>query len=90
MEDRARLNVYWNVASQLTASVRRKGRYINELRRRGGPKNAESFRFLERMRLKDMEKVTRLLLMLKETEMKMKEKGCFVSQLKDGVVQGCL
>ncbi|GJX54836.1 hypothetical protein Tco_0283205 [Tanacetum coccineum] len=86
MEDRARLNVYWNVASQLTASVRRKGRYINELRRRGGPENAESFRFLERMRLKDMEKVTRLLLMLKETEMKMKEKGCFVSQLKDGVV----
>nr|GEY46284.1 ribonuclease H-like domain, reverse transcriptase, RNA-dependent DNA polymerase [Tanacetum cinerariifolium] len=85
-EDRARLNVHWNVASQLTRSVRRKGRYINELRRRGGPENAESFGFLERMRLEDMEKGTRLLLMLKETEMKMKEEGCFVSQLKDGEV----
>ncbi|GKD85635.1 hypothetical protein Tco_1356789 [Tanacetum coccineum] len=85
MEDRARLDVYWNLASQLTESVRRKSEYIDELKGRRSGENADNLRFLERMRLEDMEKGTRCLLMLKETEMKMKEKGIFVSKLKDNV-----
>nr|GEZ83928.1 hypothetical protein [Tanacetum cinerariifolium] len=85
MEDRVRLDVYWNLASQLTESVRRKSKYINELKGRRGSENADNLRFMKRMRLEDMKKGTHCLLMLKETEMRMKEKGIFVSKLKDNV-----
>nr|GFD12606.1 hypothetical protein [Tanacetum cinerariifolium] len=86
IEDRARLDGYWRMASQLTKSVRRKSGYINELKVCGGRENAENLRFMEHMQLEDMDKGTRLLLMLKETEIKIKEKACFVSKLKDDVV----
>ncbi|GKE74504.1 hypothetical protein Tco_1536545, partial [Tanacetum coccineum] len=55
MEDYARLDVYWNLASQLTESVRRKSEYIDELKCRRGGENADNLRFLECVRLEDME-----------------------------------
>ncbi|GJX74003.1 hypothetical protein Tco_0312598 [Tanacetum coccineum] len=45
----------------------------------------EDLKFMERMHLEDMEKGTHLLLMMKETEMKIGEKIAYVSSLGDDV-----
>ncbi|GJT45803.1 hypothetical protein Tco_0954518 [Tanacetum coccineum] len=69
MEDALRVEDYKRMSRQLRESVRRKCGYIRALK--VGPISvvaSERLKFLERMRLEDMEKGTRLLLMMKETE----------------------
>nr|GEW73278.1 hypothetical protein [Tanacetum cinerariifolium] len=82
MEDALRVEDYRRMSRQLKESIRRKCGYIGALK--AGPRNVvsnERLRFLERMRLEDMEKGTRLLLMKKETEMKIDEKIALLNRL---------
>ncbi|GJS34593.1 hypothetical protein Tco_0532975 [Tanacetum coccineum] len=89
MEDALRVEDYKRMASQLENSVRRKCGYIAALKSRSdGEGSVEDLKFLERMRLEDLEKGTRLLLMMKETEMKIGEKITYVGSL--GNDAGCL
>ncbi|GKA12948.1 hypothetical protein Tco_0692494 [Tanacetum coccineum] len=67
--DALRVEDYKRMSRQLRESVRRKCGYIRALK--VGPISvvaSERLKFLERMRLEDMEKGIRLLLMMKETE----------------------
>ncbi|GJT86897.1 hypothetical protein Tco_1068614 [Tanacetum coccineum] len=71
----------------LKESVRRRNGYIGALKAilRDGD-SIENLKFMERMRLEDMEKGTRFLLMMKETNLKIHEKFDFVSLLGDDVI----
>ncbi|GJT24055.1 hypothetical protein Tco_0893992 [Tanacetum coccineum] len=87
MEVALRVEDYKRMARQLKESVRRKCGYIGALK--DGPRDVDSnerLKFMERIWLEDMEKGTRLLLMMKETEMKIGEKIDFVTSLGDNVV----
>ncbi|GKC56442.1 hypothetical protein Tco_1084040 [Tanacetum coccineum] len=87
MEDALRVEDYKRMASQLENSVRRKCRYIAALKSRSdGEGSVEDLKFLERIRLEDLEKGTRLLLMMKETEMKIGEKITYVGSLGNNAV----
>ncbi|GJY61565.1 hypothetical protein Tco_0462222 [Tanacetum coccineum] len=89
MEDALRVEDYKMMASQLENSVRRKCGYIAALKSHSdGEGSVEDLKFLERMRLEDLEKGTRLLLMMKETKMKIWEKITYVGSL--GNDAGCL
>ncbi|GKE22623.1 hypothetical protein Tco_1434135 [Tanacetum coccineum] len=71
----------------LENSVRRKCGYIAALKSRSHREGSvEDLKFLERMRLEDLEKGTRLLLMMKETEMKIGEKITYVGSLGNDAV----
>ncbi|GKG49830.1 hypothetical protein Tco_0518604, partial [Tanacetum coccineum] len=48
---------------------------------------AATIRFWERMQLKDVEKGTRALLMMKETKVKIGEKASYILNLRRGVVE---
>nr|GEW69582.1 hypothetical protein [Tanacetum cinerariifolium] len=75
------------MARQLKDSVRRRSGYIGAFKALpSGVDSSDRLKFLERMCLQDMEKGTRLLLMMKETEMKIGEKIVFVTALENDVV----
>nr|GEW00877.1 hypothetical protein [Tanacetum cinerariifolium] len=60
--------VVQEVVSELMEAVRRRRAYIGKIKAIGICEDGvESVRFLELLQLKDMEKCTRLLLMMKET-----------------------
>ncbi|GKA36533.1 hypothetical protein Tco_0723024 [Tanacetum coccineum] len=86
MEDALRVEDFKRMAHQLKNNVRRRSGYIGALKARSsGVGSNEDLKFMERMRLEDMEKGTHLLLMMKETEMKIGEKIAYVSSLGDDV-----
>ncbi|GKE94158.1 hypothetical protein Tco_1579013, partial [Tanacetum coccineum] len=69
-------------------ALRRRKEYIEELKSLGDSEDVvESVMFLERMQLNDMEKCTRSLLMMKDTEVKMREKARFFLRLRGDVVE---
>ncbi|GKD74401.1 hypothetical protein Tco_1332683 [Tanacetum coccineum] len=79
MKDALRVKDYKRMACQLKESVRRRSGYIGALKARSsGVDSVENLKFMKCMRLEDMEKGTCLLLMMKETEMKIDEKISFV------------
>ncbi|GKC74605.1 hypothetical protein Tco_1120488, partial [Tanacetum coccineum] len=82
IEDALRVEDYKRMSCQLKESARRRNEYISALKAcPSGGNSVENLRFMERMRLEDLEKGTRLLLMMKETKMKIAEKIAFVSTL---------
>ncbi|GJR60296.1 hypothetical protein Tco_1502458 [Tanacetum coccineum] len=75
-EDLARLRVYRSLANGLRVAVRRRRQHITRLEALGNCEDAaRTVRFWERMQLDDVEKGTRALLMMKETETKIGEKA---------------
>ncbi|GJT36138.1 hypothetical protein Tco_0926557 [Tanacetum coccineum] len=85
--DALRVEDYKRMVSQLKESARRRNEYIGALKARvSGGDSVENLKFMERIRLEDVEKGTRLLLMMKETELKISEKIAFVSTLAVDVV----
>ncbi|GKA44188.1 hypothetical protein Tco_0736912 [Tanacetum coccineum] len=79
------------MASQLENSVRRKCGYIVALKSRSdGEGLVEDLKFLERICLEDLEKGTRLLLMMKETKMKIGEKITYVGSLGNDAMSSSL
>ncbi|GKC40824.1 hypothetical protein Tco_1053208 [Tanacetum coccineum] len=88
MEDALRVEDFKRMAHQLKNNVRRRSGYIGALKAHSsGVGSNEDLKFMERMRLEDMEKGTHLLLMMKETEMKIGEKIAYVSSLGDDVAE---
>ncbi|GJZ19661.1 hypothetical protein Tco_0556251 [Tanacetum coccineum] len=87
IEDALKAEDYKRMARQLKDSVKKRCGYIGALKaRHSGADSNENLKFMEWIRLEDMEKGTRLLLMMKETEMKIGEKIAFVTSLEDNVV----
>nr|GEZ56860.1 hypothetical protein [Tanacetum cinerariifolium] len=75
-EDLARLRVYRSLANGLMVAVRRRRHRIAGLEALGNCEDAaRTVRFWEQMQLDDVEKGTRALLMMKETEAKIGEKA---------------
>ncbi|GJZ13757.1 hypothetical protein Tco_0548987 [Tanacetum coccineum] len=90
MKDALRVKDYKRMARQLKESVRRRSGYIGALKARSsGVDSVENLKFMKCMRLEDMEKGTCLLLMMKETEIKIDEKISFVMSLEDDVIIFC-
>ncbi|GJZ65560.1 hypothetical protein Tco_0622256 [Tanacetum coccineum] len=87
-KDVARVRGYRAMACGLKVALRRRKEYIEELKSLGDSEDVvESVMFLERMQLNDMEKCTRSLLMMKDTEVKMREKARFFLRLRGDVVE---
>nr|GEV25546.1 hypothetical protein [Tanacetum cinerariifolium] len=75
-EDIARVRVYRAIANGLRITVRRRRECICRLEALGNCQDAiDTIRFWERMQLDDVEKGTRALLMMRETESKIREKA---------------
>nr|GEW51704.1 ARID DNA-binding domain-containing protein [Tanacetum cinerariifolium] len=87
MKDTLRVEDYKRMVRQLKESVRRRNGYIGALKARASDGDSiGNLKFLERVRLEDVEKGTRLLLIMKETQLKISEKSAFVSTLAIDVV----
>nr|GEU33504.1 hypothetical protein [Tanacetum cinerariifolium] len=85
-EDFARVREYRAMALGLKVTVRRRRERIRKLKELVNCQSAtETVRFWERMQLEDMEKGTRSLLMMKETEVKMREKIGYILSLGEDV-----
>ncbi|GJV45252.1 1-aminocyclopropane-1-carboxylate oxidase homolog 1-like protein [Tanacetum coccineum] len=88
VEDLGRLREYRSVARGLKAVVRRRRERIRRLELlRNCQDVAATIRFWERMQLEGVEKGTRALLMMKETEVKIGEKARFILNLRRRVVE---
>ncbi|GJY15791.1 hypothetical protein Tco_0386213 [Tanacetum coccineum] len=88
VEDLGRLRVYRSVARGLKVVVRKRLERIRRLQLlRNCQDAAATIRFWERMQLEDVEKGTRALLMMKETEVKIGEKARFILNLRRRVVE---
>ncbi|GJX77504.1 hypothetical protein Tco_0324315 [Tanacetum coccineum] len=86
-EDIARLREYRSIAHGLRVVVRRRRLRIDRLKAIGNSREAaDIIRFWERMQLEDVEKGTRTLLMMRETEAKIGEKARFILNLRGVVV----
>ncbi|GKF24760.1 hypothetical protein Tco_0077082 [Tanacetum coccineum] len=87
LEDVAKVGEYRTLSRGLRDAVRKKHERIGELKALGSCEDdIETVRFLESMQLEDMKKGTRLLLMMKETQIKIGEKARFILNLRGGVV----
>ncbi|GJQ90603.1 hypothetical protein Tco_0001742 [Tanacetum coccineum] len=85
-EDIARLREYMAIASGLRITVRRRRERICRLKALGNCQDAiDTIRFWERMQLDDVEKGTRALLMMRESEAKIREKAGFILNLRNVV-----
>ncbi|GJT40583.1 hypothetical protein Tco_0940448 [Tanacetum coccineum] len=86
-KDIASLREYRSIANGLRVVVRRRRQRIDRLEALGDfSEAADIIRFWERMQLKDVEKGTRALLMMRETEDKIREKARFILNLRGVVV----
>ncbi|GJU57546.1 hypothetical protein Tco_1235312 [Tanacetum coccineum] len=81
--DVRKLGEYRRMSRDLWKSVRRLGVSITELRGLGdcGDGN-EALRLFECLRLENVEKVVRLRLMLRETELKIAEKSSYIRKIR--------
>ncbi|GJV05629.1 hypothetical protein Tco_1343285 [Tanacetum coccineum] len=87
-EDLARLREYRSIANGLRVVVRRRRHRITQLESLRNYREArDTINFWERMQLEDVEKGTRALLMMRETESKIGEKARFILNLRDVVVE---
>ncbi|GJY90969.1 hypothetical protein Tco_0506165 [Tanacetum coccineum] len=87
LADFVRVGEYRTLSHGLRDAVRRRHEHIGELKALGSCEDdVESVRFFEHMQLEDMEKGTRLLLMMKETQIKIDEKARFILKLRGDVV----
>ncbi|GJW56919.1 hypothetical protein Tco_0103650 [Tanacetum coccineum] len=87
VQDVVRVEEYMTLSRGLRDAVRRMHEHIGELKALGSCEDAiESVRFLESMQLEDMEKGTCLLLMMKETHLKISEKARFILKIMCDVV----
>ncbi|GJY85333.1 hypothetical protein Tco_0499359 [Tanacetum coccineum] len=85
-EDIRKVGEYRRMSHELRGDVRRLSASIAELRDLGDyGDRCESVRLLERLRLENMEKGIRLRLMMKETQLKVIEKGNFMLKLRRDV-----
>ncbi|GJV18593.1 hypothetical protein Tco_1367613 [Tanacetum coccineum] len=81
--DVRKVGEYQRMSRDLWRSVRRLNVLIVELRGLGDCGDRyESLNLLERLRLENVEKVVRLRLMMKETQLKITEKGKFIMKLR--------
>nr|GEW55125.1 hypothetical protein [Tanacetum cinerariifolium] len=87
-EDVARVKGYRAMACGLKVALRRRKEYIKELKSLGDCKDVvESVMFMERMQLNDMEKCTRSLLRMKDTQVKMREKASMTGDSTSSIEQ---
>ncbi|GJZ06889.1 hypothetical protein Tco_0540682 [Tanacetum coccineum] len=85
VEDLGRLREYRSITRGLRVAVRRRRHRIRQLELlRNCEDAAATIRFWERMQLEDVEKGTRALLMMKETEVKIGEKASYILNLRRG------
>nr|GEU88820.1 hypothetical protein [Tanacetum cinerariifolium] len=85
--DVRKVGEYRRMSRELRESVRRLSACISELRLLGDCGDGyETVRLFKRLGLKNMEKGIRLCLMMKETHVKIIEKGNFIMKLRDGGV----
>ncbi|GJY86887.1 hypothetical protein Tco_0500913 [Tanacetum coccineum] len=88
VEDLGRLREYRSIARGLKVVMRRRREHIRQLQLlRNCEDVAATIRFWERMQLEDVEKGTRALLMMKETEVKIGEKANYILNLRRGGVE---
>ncbi|GJX37664.1 hypothetical protein Tco_0250967 [Tanacetum coccineum] len=86
-EDVARVREYRGVACGLKIAMRRREEYIGELKALGGCEGVvETVRFMEGLQQDDMERYDRSLLLMKEMEVKAREKSKFILKLSGYVV----
>ncbi|GJX37662.1 hypothetical protein Tco_0250965 [Tanacetum coccineum] len=89
-EDVARVREYRGVACGLKIAMRRREEYIGELKALGGCEGVvETVRFMEGLQQDDMERYDRSLLLMKEMEVKAREKSKFILKLSGAKVQCC-
>ncbi|GKC63682.1 hypothetical protein Tco_1096280 [Tanacetum coccineum] len=86
-EDVARVREYRGVACGLKITMRRREEYIGELKALGDCEGAvETVRFMEGLQVDDMDRYDRSLLLMKEMEVKAREKSRFILKLSGYVV----
>ncbi|GKB08086.1 hypothetical protein Tco_0836370 [Tanacetum coccineum] len=86
-EDNLKLREFCKSSCELRKSVRKRDRYIDELKMsKGWDEIAESIDIMRRMQLDDIEKASRLLLMARETHLKIHEKRKLIIKLIGQVV----
>nr|GFA39762.1 hypothetical protein [Tanacetum cinerariifolium] len=75
------------LSSKLGKAVRRRDGYVVELRAsRSCDDPIGNIKMLSHMQLNDMEKAARLLLMVRDTQIKMDEKTSFIMRMRNRVV----
>ncbi|GJV62595.1 hypothetical protein Tco_1473423 [Tanacetum coccineum] len=86
-EDAEKIMEFLRFSSELRVAVRRRDGYIAELRvYRSCDDTLGTIEMLSRMQLDDMEKDARLLLMARETRIKVDEKTSFIMRMRNRVV----
>ncbi|GKB64971.1 hypothetical protein Tco_0921157 [Tanacetum coccineum] len=86
-EDAAKIMDFRRLSKELRAVVRKRDGYIAELRvYRSCDDTLGTIEMLSRMQLDDMEKDARLLLMARETQIKVDEKTGFIMRMRNRVV----
>ncbi|GJR71537.1 hypothetical protein Tco_0083902 [Tanacetum coccineum] len=87
VEDTRKVRDFHRLSSELKEAVRRRDGYVVELRASRSYDDAlGTIKILSRMQLDDMEKAARLLLMARETQIKVDEKTYFIMRMRDRVV----
>ncbi|GKD56695.1 hypothetical protein Tco_1290082 [Tanacetum coccineum] len=83
-EDDEKVRDFRRLSTKLREAVRRRDGYVAELRALRSCNDAlGTIKMLSRMQLDDMKKVARLLLMARETQIKMDEKNGFIMRMRD-------
>ncbi|GJY30175.1 hypothetical protein Tco_0413670 [Tanacetum coccineum] len=83
-EDTKKMENYRELSGELRNDVRMRDKYIRELQTSHmSDEVIESIEILKRVQLDDMEKASRLLLMLREIQSKMFKKNTFIARLRD-------
>ncbi|GKA42738.1 hypothetical protein Tco_0735398 [Tanacetum coccineum] len=86
-KDAEKLREFHRLSTELRQAVRMRDRYIDELKMSYSCDDIlESVDIIRRMQLDDREKASRLLLMARETQLKMHEKSRFVVKLRGRAV----
>ncbi|GKE31228.1 hypothetical protein Tco_1450550, partial [Tanacetum coccineum] len=86
-EDVKKITDFHRLSSELRATVRRRDRYIAELRLyRSCDDTLGTIKMLSRMQLADMDKVARLLLMARKTRVKVDENTGFIMRMRNHTV----
>ncbi|GKF07424.1 hypothetical protein Tco_0041648 [Tanacetum coccineum] len=87
IEDAKKIMDFRRLSSELRAAVRRRDRYIIELGLyRSCDDTLGTIKMLSRMQLDDMEKAARLLLMERETHIKVDKKTGFIMRMRNHAV----
>ncbi|GJU81859.1 hypothetical protein Tco_1284224 [Tanacetum coccineum] len=87
IEDAKKIMDFRRLSSELRAAVRRRDRYIIELvLYRSYDDTLGTIKMLSRMQLDDMEKAARLLLMARETQIKVDKKTGFIMRMRNHAV----